>query len=222
MAEQDGVSSWRSRLEVTVCGRDWLLDRTADMESLWEGMTELDEDERLPYWAELWPSSLVLAEWLNTNRKRLQGRACVDMGCGIGLTALVASWLGARVVGMDYEPVALAYARQNATLNGVPQPCWAVMDWRKPAVRRHSMAFVWGGDIMYETRFAAPVLDFFDHALAADGVAWVAEPSRTVYDTFRTLLRNRRWAGRCVLEAATPALYPQEKNVPVRIWEITR
>lgn len=213
---------WQPFLKVRACGREWTLERAADMEVLWEAMTDFTEDERLPYWTELWPSSLVLAEWLYEQRGRLAGEACLDLGCGIGFTALVGTWLGARVIGMDYEPDALRFASRNAVHNGVPQPGWVAMDWRKPAVRPRSLRFIWGGDIMYEQRFAAPVLDFLEYALAGDGVAWVAEPSRAVYDTFRSQLVSRRWAGRCVYEKAIEALYPQERPVPVRIWEIHR
>ena len=214
--------SWQPFLTVNACGRDWTLERAADMEALWESMTEFTEDERLPYWTELWPSSLVLADWLYQRRESLRGQPCLDLGCGIGLTALVAQWLGANVIGMDYEPEALRFARRNAEHNAVPQPLWTVMDWRKPAVKRRSLRFIWGGDIMYEQRFAAPVLDFLEYALAEGGAAWVAEPSRAVYDTFRSMLVNRRWAGRCVWEKNIEALYPQERPVPVRIWEIHR
>lgn len=215
-------SGWQPILRVMACGREWILERAADMESLWEAMTEFTEDERLPYWTELWPSSLVLADWLYEQRERLHGQPCLDLGCGIGLTALVGQWLGAKVIGMDYEPEALHYAYLNAEHNHVSQPCWVVMDWRKPAVQQHSLRFIWGGDIMYEQRFAAPVLDFLEYALADDGVAWIAEPTRAVYDTFRTALINRRWSGRCVWEKSIPALYPQERPVPVRIWEIRK
>ena len=40
--------SWQPFLTVNVCGRDWTLERAADMEALWESMTEFTEDERLP------------------------------------------------------------------------------------------------------------------------------------------------------------------------------
>lgn len=137
--------SWQPFLTVNACGRDWTLERAADMEALWESMTEFTEDERLPYWTELWPSSLVLADWLYQRRESLRGQPCLDLGCGIGLTALVAQWLGANVIGMDYEPEALRFARRNAEHNAVPQPLWTVMDWRKPAVKRRSLRFIWGG-----------------------------------------------------------------------------
>ena len=210
---------------MAAAGRQWRLTRAADLEELWDAMTADPhnfEDERLPYWTELWPSSVALAGWLAARQEEIAGRVCLDLGCGLGLTALVGQWLGARVTAVDYEEAALHFASRNAALNGVTQPCWALMDWRRPAVRARSMARIWGGDIMYEQRFAAPVLDFLEYALAEGGAAWVAEPSRAVYDTFRSMLVNRRWAGRCVWEKNIEALYPQERPVPVRIWEIHR
>jgi len=41
------------RLKVHAAGRDWFLERTGDLEKLWDEMDQEDfgEDERLPYWA---------------------------------------------------------------------------------------------------------------------------------------------------------------------------
>ena len=215
-------ASWQSVVSIALCGRTWRMERAADLEALWDQMDVFNEDERIPYWTEIWPSSLVLGDWLYSHRNELAGRQALDMGCGIGLTALIGSWLGARVIGMDYEPEALRFARINALHNGVPQPAWIAMDWRKPALKARSMPFVWAGDIMYEQRFARPILDFLDHVLAPKGYAWIAEPCRQVYDTFRAMVIGQRWGCRCVHETTTPALYPQERPVPVRIWEISR
>ena len=117
--------SWQPFLTVNACGRDWTLERAADMEALWESMTEFTEDERLPYWTELWPSSLVLADWLYQRRESLRGQPCLDLGCGIGLTALVAQWLGANVIGMDYEPGSPAF---RAAQRGAQRRAPAALD----------------------------------------------------------------------------------------------
>ena len=74
--------SWQPFLTVNVCGRDWTLERAADMEALWESMTEFTEDERLPYWTELWPSSLVLADWLYQRRESLRGQPALISDAG--------------------------------------------------------------------------------------------------------------------------------------------
>ena len=96
------------------------------------------------------------------------------------------------------------------------------MDWRRPAVRARSMARVWGGDIMYEKRFVAPVLRFLEHALAPDGAAWVAEPGRSVYEAFLHALHSGGWQGRRVHTARVEPLYAQPVPVTVQVWEIRR
>ena len=212
-------------ISVQAAGRQWQLERAANLEELWQAMTEDQqsfEDERLPYWTELWPSSLVLAGWLAGQKKVLADRPCLDMGCGLGLTAMVCQWLGARVSAMDYEPEALRYAALNAQRNHVPQPSWLLMDWRRPALQAGSMAYIWGGDIMYEKRFVSPVLRFLGHALAPGGVAWVAEPGRSVYEAFLHALYGSGWQGRRVHSGQVRVVYDSPVPVTVHIWELTR
>lgn len=219
------LAHYTSEITVTAAGRDWHLERAADFDALWESMAadgRADADDHIPYWTELWPSSIVLSSWLALRREEIAGRTCLDLGCGLGLTALVATGLGARVLAMDYEPDALHFARRNAELNGVAQPMWTVMDWRRPAVAAGSIWRLWGGDIMYERRFVAPVLRFFDHALAPQGAAWVAEPGREVYDAFLSGLQSGGWQGRRVHVGQVDALYAQSAPVTVTVWEIRR
>ncbi|GFM31992.1 50S ribosomal protein L11 methyltransferase [Desulfovibrio subterraneus] len=219
-----GLKEYTPQIDLQLCGRHWRLERAADLESLWESMgdDEFGDDERLPYWTELWPSSMVLAEWLYVRRGELAGKRCLDMGCGLGLTALVGAWLGADMVAMDYEPQALRFAARNALINDVPSPLWTVMDWRYPAVAMHAFAYVWGGDIMYERRFVEPVLAFLEHALASDGVAWVAEPNRNVYMYFLEQLDRRGWKAHRLSMEQTQALYEQPAAVTVSLWELRR
>ena len=173
--------------------RPWTLHRPLDLESLWEGISEdeFSDDERLPYWVELWPSSLALAIWLEENKARIKGRMCLDLGCGLGFTAILGSSLEARVLGLDYEEEALSYARRNAPANGMPSPYWAVMDGRRPAVKAKSCDFIWGGDILYESRFARPVYYFMDHSPAPDGTFRKEARGRNTYAHFTNLALDR-------------------------------
>lgn len=219
------LESYVPEITVTAADRDWVLRRASDFDSLWEGMVadgRADADDHIPYWTELWPSSLVLSAWLHDNKERIKGKRCLDLGCGIGLTALVAQWLGARVVGIDYEVDALHYAALNAQINGVPSPGWVAMDWRRPAVLQGGFDFVWGGDIMYERRFVEPVLRCCGHALARGGTVWVAEPGRSVYDFFLRALPDFGWQGRKIFSRPVDAIYAQACKVQVAIWELTQ
>ncbi|MFP4072049.1 MAG: class I SAM-dependent methyltransferase [Desulfovibrionales bacterium] len=168
-------------LTLSACRREWRLSRTADLETLWDAMTEddLDEDERLPYWAEVWPSSMVLAEHLLAEQEALAGARSLDLGCGLGFTACVAASLGARVTAVDYQWPAVYFSRRNMGLNRV-EYLPVQMDWRRPAFKPNSFSYMIGGDILYEKRFVDPLAGLFRHVLRPEGRIWLAEPRRYI------------------------------------------
>lgn len=215
-------------VEAEVAGRLWRLSRPADLESLWAAMGEGDSspgwgsDERLPYWVELWPAAVLLARFVAANPALVAGRSCVDAGCGLGLSSLVAASCGARVLGFDYEPEALAFARANAALNLGPdaaQPLFAVMDWRSPALPRGGAEVLLGADILYERRFFEPVAALLDHALAPDGRAYIADPERSVSASVCARLEAKGWL---VTTPLTARVAQGGQDMTVHVREITR
>lgn len=217
-------STPQERFSVNLCGRDWIVERYGDLESLWNSLGEedFDDDERLPYWTELWPSSLVLCRHLARVRDQIKDTLCLDMGCGLGLTTLVGGFLGAKPLGIDYEWPAIHYSRRNAMLNKVPNVNWMLMDWRAPSFKLGSFPVVWGADIMYERRFAIPVIACLEHVLAKGGVCWLAEPNRSVYRTFRALITGRGWSCRKIVTETISPDYGNPTPVTVNLWEVKR
>lgn len=190
------------------------------MEALWDAMDDgdLDDDERLPYWAEVWPASVLLGRHISRNAMILQGKKCLDLGCGLGLTAMIASSVGAQVVAFDYEWPAVRFARHNAEINDVPQPLWTQMDWRHPALCPNAFEHIWAGDVLYEKRFFEPIIQLFRHALAPGGSIWVGEPVRTVSRPVWDELRNEGFRPEKLITEKV-ALCGQ--NATVNLWEIT-
>lgn len=207
------------RLTVRTAGRDWTLERPADLESLWQSMNEGDPEaeEHIPYWVELWPATLALCDWLS--RQDLFGRRCLDLGCGLGLSVLVASNLGARVVGMDYEHGALYFARRNARINAVGSPLWVRMDWNRPGLAPAAFDRIWGGDIFYEQRFFDPLEALLLRCLAPGGKAWFGDPERTVSSTVWTRFTRRGWRVRNQGQTVVPF---DQARMTVNVWELSR
>jgi len=70
------------------------------------------------------PTTRLAARILETECRARPTPSVLDLGTGSGVLAIVAAVSGARrVVGLDVEPVAVAAARRNATLNGVARLC---------------------------------------------------------------------------------------------------
>lgn len=137
-----------------------------------------EEDERFPYWAELWPSGLALASFLGSSGGPWDVEA-VELGCGTGLAGVAAALRGARVLFTDFDSDALAFARANHALNlGTPGATLAV-DWRCPPDGL-SAPLVLASDVLYERRFLEPFLATLRGVVAPGGVAFVAEPGRRI------------------------------------------
>jgi predicted nicotinamide N-methyase len=185
---------------VTLEGRNYRLQRPADLETLWEEMEDdaFCADERLPYWVEVWPAAVFLARWLSANTPRFRQGWCLDVGCGLGLTTAVASEFSERVVGLDYEFQALSFARHNAGLNNLFSPNWLLMDWRAPGLKPHSFSRIWGADILYEARFFEPLLCLFQHLLAPGGAIWLCTPERRVAAPFWEGVKRENWQVSCL------------------------
>ena len=63
----------------------------------------------MPYWAELWPSGLALADYVAT--LDLAGRRVLELGCGLALPSFAAALGGADVLATDWAPEALCARR---------------------------------------------------------------------------------------------------------------
>ena len=148
--------------------------------------SEFEQDERLPYWAELWPSSRVLAE-------RLLGidgahRTLLELGCGAGLVATCASLVGFDVTASDYYDDALRFTRVNAWRNGAPAPRGLLLDWRNPIAPSHRFDMVVASDVLYERPYGELIAKVIDLMLAPKGTALVTDPGRVARDDFLTAL----------------------------------
>jgi len=109
------------------------------------------EDEFLPYWAELWPAAIALAEALPD----VAGLRVVELGCGLGVPSLVAAARGAQVTATDWAADAIELLRGNAERNGLELTA-EVRDWRVAWPERFELALA--ADVLYEQRNVEPVL----------------------------------------------------------------
>ena len=200
-----------------------VLSRSTDLESLWDAMGEDDfEDERIPYWTELWPSTLVLAQWISGMRPRVAGRLCLDLGCGLGLSAIAGAEAGGRIVATDYEFDALVHCLRNARINDAPPLSAILADWRRTPFRENSFDIIWAGDILYERRAIQPVAELLRLCLKPDGVAWIADPGRDACREFLARLDLERFSVREAFKRKVASPYPGSPRVSASIWELRK
>lgn len=144
-------------------------------------------DERLPYWAEPWPSSFALARHLVSDDSVVgagAGRRMLELGCGAGLVASAATLAGFNVTASDYYEDALRFARVNAW-NATQRPIdTLLLDWRALPELMPRYDVVIASDVLYERPYAEIVAKTLARTLADDGVAIVADPGRMATPAF--------------------------------------
>lgn len=170
---------------VDVAGRTITVLHPASAEDLIDE-AEFARDERLPYWAELWPSAKVLAERMLAQRGG--GRTLIELGCGSGLVATCAALAGFDVVASDYYEDATRFARVNAWRNGAAIRRHVVFDWRELPSRLDRYDRVVASDVLYERGYGDHVAGAIAALLAPTGIALLADPGRVARDDFLAAL----------------------------------
>ena len=141
-----------------------------------EGDTFERTDEKMPYFATLWPTAHRLARKV-AKGPSLEGLRVLDLGCGVGLVGLAAARQGAHVTFLDWESRALALVDDAARENGLHVERMVAADWRDPP-DLPLFDVILAADVLYETRNLKPVGEFIRTHLAPGGTAWVADPGR--------------------------------------------
>jgi predicted nicotinamide N-methyase len=156
-------------------------------------VSEFNVDERLPYWAALWPSARALARWLLERGEPPPGPV-LELGCGVALPSLALRHRGVDVLATDYYEDALAFAAANAQRNGLSPLRTRLLDWRDPPPDLGRFATVVAADVLYERR-NAEALRWLLPAVAAPGArVLVADPGRLYAADFRAAAQADGWA----------------------------
>jgi ETFB lysine methyltransferase len=139
---------------------------------------DFEHDERLPYWAELWPSATVLAARLAAPSH--PGARLLELGCGLGLVTSVALANGWDVVATDYYADALQFTTLNALATTGRAPHTRLIDWRSMPSPDILGAFdaVVAADVLYERPYPALIAAALAGTLAPAGVGLIVDPGR--------------------------------------------
>jgi predicted nicotinamide N-methyase len=188
---------------VPLKGRDLRLLRPRDAEALLSEEA-FDHEEFLPYWAELWPSSLALARAVAG--RALRGARTLELGCGLGLPSIAAALAGGRVLATDWSPDAVAMTAVNAERNDAPVET-LVCSWTEPGplLERAPWDLVLASDVLYEARNGEALLPLLPQ-LGTE--VWLTDPGRAAAGRFLEAA-DRDWeiTSRRVPELANGALY---------------
>jgi predicted nicotinamide N-methyase len=195
-----------------------VLDQVAEEEDRRDKLAgkRRDGDElHLPYWAELWDSSLAIIEFLAETlpaRFDVPKLSVLDLGCGMGLTGTVAAALGAQVMFADLEPEALLFARLNAIAFG-DRVRTRRLNWQRARLTEQFDLII-GADILYDKTQWTYLEPFWRGHLKRGGSVLLGEPGRQTGDMFLDWIKPQPWT-LTQLKKSVPT-----RSAPIRIFQL--
>lgn len=118
IAEEDWLSSWRSRFGILRIGRRLLIKPSWETVTVAPGQLVIVIDPQMAFGTGEHPTTRFCLQALEDLVQ--EGDLVLDVGTGSGVLAIAAVKLGAkRVLSLDIDPEAIATARKNARINGV-------------------------------------------------------------------------------------------------------
>lgn len=157
-------------------------------------------DDRLPYWADLWPSAIVLASFVEERLGVAKagvsaaGRSVAtaggtaprafELGCGLGLVTVAAARAGYQVTATDYYEDALLFTARNTLRATGRMPDVRMVDWRALPPELGRADLVLAADVLYEKDYGPLVAQVIKKLLAPDGRAFIADQGRLAMGSF--------------------------------------
>jgi predicted nicotinamide N-methyase len=146
-------------------------------------------DDYMPYWAYLWPGALLLGEAVALVNVPA-GTQTLEIGCGLGLSGLVAVSLGLKVRFTDQDRTPLRFIEASARANGFDPGSYstALLDWRSPPDERYPL--ILGADVTYEKRLVPLVAGVIAAMLEPGGLALLSDPNRASAEGLADALKD--------------------------------
>jgi predicted nicotinamide N-methyase len=161
---------------------DEAIDQICDAMTEEEKLDPFAED-LCPYFGVLWPAAEGLASFLADHPALVKDQKVLELGAGLGLPSMVATYLGGRVLTTDFHPQAQEFFLRNCR-HSVLKGEYQRLNWRESREEIGEFDLVMGSDVLYESKHPREIVAGLSRFLKPNGKILLSDPGRAYLKSF--------------------------------------
>lgn len=126
-----------------------LLPNPTIVRKVYQQQIEIFPETHFPYWSQVWPSAVAMAQFLVENPDYIQHKKVLELAAGLGLPSLIAAKFAKEVYCTDYLQEAISTINQSVEHNKLTNITTGLLDWSKPPVPSPFYDVVLMSDVNY-------------------------------------------------------------------------
>ncbi len=142
-----------------------------------------------PYFGVLWPAAEGLAQYIHEHPELVKKKTVLELGCGLGFPAMMATHLGGEVLATDFHPDVEQFFKRNCR-HSVIECDYKRFNWRDSSEEIGQYDVVMGSDVLYESKHAKEVAMGLVRFVKKGGVVLLADPGRAYLQNFVTAMNE--------------------------------
>ena len=135
-----------------------------------------------PYWSRVWPSSLVLARWLEDHAYFLAGKKLFEVGAGLGLPSFIAAKYALSVLISDHIPLAVDWLHLNISKLQANMVSTMLFDWRNRPLPSADIVLM--SDVGYREEDLSDIHDMIRQYVDQGSAVVLTVPARRISPSF--------------------------------------
>ena len=185
-------------VQLKIAEKLYILEAISDLDEainlICEAMNPLETidpfaEDLCPYFGILWPAACALAEEIGQRPELVNNKTVLELGCGLGLPSLVASYGGGRVLATDFHPDVEEYFFRNCRHSQLTAR-FQRLNWREERKDFERYDLVIGSDILYESKHAKEVAIGLLRFAKPGGKIILTDPGRNYLQKFLDAMRE--------------------------------
>lgn len=141
-----------------------------------------------PLFGQIWPSSIVLANLMQSHK--IFGKRILEVGCGIGLASLVLNSRNADITSTDYHPSVEAFLNINTKLNDDRDIPFIRTGWIDEDNELGKFDLIIGSDLLYEQDHINLLSGFINKHANNDCEVIIIDPNRGNKNKFSAQMKS--------------------------------